>query len=333
MLPDGSWERGLISKGLRPGDGGARFCYFRGCNKKSYSHGRNNRYGDVKDERMMIWPSRYLIPAVLVLAMLLFAACGGTAVEGDGGRPIEKTAVAAGATVEQAPVEATPAPAEPTAAAGEEASPVAAEPTTAAGEEATTPRESPTAAAAAVPEAVEVPFFTPAQQEGPYYTVEKPADRDNDLVALAGATAPAAGEVLEFGGTVYDAGGYPLQGAVIEIWQTDAAGVYLHPNDPGTLDRDRNFQFYGEAQTDEQGMYAFRTILPGLYEPRPRHIHVKVRLDGQELLTTQFYFAGEIDLQGAEAMMLIDARPGEDEAGQAILIGERDIFLNVDGRG
>lgn len=183
------------------------------------------------------------------------------------------------------------------------------------------------------PDAVEVTYFTPAQQEGPYYTVDKPADRDNDLVTFAGATAIPAGQVLEFGGIVYDAGGYPTEGAVVEIWQTDASGVYLHPGDPGTGNRDRNFQFYGEAQTDANGSYMFRTILPGLYEPRPRHIHVKVRLDGQEVLTTQFYFAGEADLQGAEAMMLIDAQPGVDGDGNAILVGQRDIFLNVGAAG
>ena len=176
---------------------------------------------------------------------------------------------------------------------------------------------------------VEVPYLTPAQQEGPYYPVDKLHDRDNDLVLIAGAESLPAGQILEFGGTVYDAGGFPLEGAVVEIWQTDAAGVYLHPNDPGTANRDRNFQFYGEAQTGPDGAYNFRTILPGLYEPRPRHIHVKVKLAGQELLTTQFYFAGEIDLQGPEALMLIDAQPGVDEAGNPILTGQRDIFLNV----
>lgn len=187
-----------------------------------------------------------------------------------------------------------------------------------------TPIPAPTALAP-----VEVTYFTPAQQEGPYYPVDKLPDRDNDLVLLTGAEALAAGQILEFGGTVYDAGGFPLEGAVVEIWQTDAGGVYLHPNDPGTANRDRNFQFYGEAQTGPDGAYNFRTLLPGLYEPRPRHIHVKVKLDGQELLTTQFYFAGEIDLQGPEALMLIDAQPDADEAGNPILSGQRDIFLNV----
>jgi len=127
---------------------------------------------------------------------------------------------------------------------------------------------------------------------------------------------------------VYDANGLPIEGVVVEIWQTDVNGVYLHPGDPGVENRDPNFQSYGEAMTDENGRYHFRTILPGLYEPRPRHIHVKVKLNGQELLTTQFYFAGEIDLQGADDAMLIETEPGQDAAGNPILSGERDIFLN-----
>ena len=179
---------------------------------------------------------------------------------------------------------------------------------------------------------IEVTYFTPSQQEGPYYTVEKPADRDNDLTVLAGAAAPPAGDVLEFGGKVYDANGMPIEGVVLEIWQTDANGVYLHPNDPGTASRDVNFQFYGEAVTAADGSYSFRTILPGLYEPRPRHIHVKVKLDGQELLTTQFYFTGESGApdSGDFTHLNISLVDGQDANGNPILIGERDVVLNAD---
>ena len=285
-----------------------------------------------KVEAYMVTISRLLILAVLLLSIPLLAACDrapGEVVQSTQTEPA--TRVETPASSENAPVEDAAAPAETTASAEEETAELpeatVAEPQTAA-------TGDPAETAAAPPEPfppdpVEVTFFTPEQQEGPYYTVDKPADRDNDLVTFAGATAIPAGQVVEFGGIVYDAGGYPIEGAVVEIWQTDASGVYHHPGDPGTGNRDRNFQFYGEAQTDANGSYMFRTILPGLYEPRPRHIHVKVRLDGQEVLTTQFYFAGEIDLQGAEAMMLIDAQPGVDDDGNAILVGRRDIFLNV----
>lgn len=195
------------------------------------------------------------------------------------------------------------------------------------------PAETQAAAATAGPDApqpIEVTYFTPSQQEGPYYPVEKPADQDNDLVQVAGASGAPAGDVLALSGVVYDATGMPVEDAVVEIWQTDSSGVYDHPGDPGTADRDRNFQFYGESATGPDGVYSFRTIVPGRYEPRPRHIHVKVRRDGVELLTTQFYFGNEINLSGAEANLLIDMAQAEDDAGNPIWVGTRDIVLNVD---
>ena len=170
---------------------------------------------------------------------------------------------------------------------------------------------------------IEVSYITPAQQEGPYYTVDKPADRDNDLTVLDGAAGAPAGDVIEFGGTLYDRNGRVIPNATIEIWQTDANGVYLHPDDPSTAQRDVNFQFYGEAVTDENGRYAFRTVFPGEYEPRPRHIHFKVKLDGETLITSQFYFAS--DNSGQPAPLIITLTPGED----GIQTGQRDIILNV----
>jgi protocatechuate 3,4-dioxygenase beta subunit len=186
---------------------------------------------------------------------------------------------------------------------------------------------------------IEVTYFTPAQGEGPYYTVHKPEDRDNDLTVLQGAPGIPEGEIIEFTGKVYDVGGMPVSGATIEIWQTDKNGVYLHPNDPGTEQRDRNFQFYGEAVSINDGSYGFRTILPGHYEPRPRHIHVKVKFEGKELLTTQFYFEGDAELaneamfnqtEGDGVHLIISLTEEQDTNGNSILIGQRDIVLSVD---
>ena len=183
---------------------------------------------------------------------------------------------------------------------------------------------------------ITVTYFTPAQTEGPYYPVNKPVDRDNDLFVLEGAAGRPAGEILVFGGTVFDGSGMPVRGAVIEIWQTDDNGAYLHPRDPSTSRRDVNFQSYGEAVTGENGSFGFRTIMPGTYEPRPRHIHVKVRLDGKELLTTQFYFssdpAASEDRIFAGAgqdvgALIMEVEGGFDAEGNAALVGRRDIVL------
>ena len=203
---------------------------------------------------------------------------------------------------------------------------------TEAATETTAPREAP----GPDTDRIEVTYFTPVQTEGPYYPVNKPKDRDNDLVDLEGSDGSPAGEILEFGGRLFDASGMPVAGAVVEIWQTDNNGVYLHPNDPGTSRRDPHFQFYGESVTADDGSYRFRTIVPGHYRPRPRHIHVKVRMDGRELLTTQFYFADDPHLasdsvlgratadQSALSMHLYEGT-GTD-LGPA-RIGNRDIVL------
>jgi len=219
-----------------------------------------------------------------------------------------------------------PIPAATTAVITEVEDPVEPEPT--AVKQVPTNESKPLETAVPAIEPITATYFTPTQQEGPYYPINKPEDRDNDLVDLAGAVDFPNGQILEFSGTVYDANGSPLEGIIVEIWQTDANGVYLHPGDPDTDSRDPNFQFYGESVTDATGYYNFRTIFPGQYEPRPRHIHVKIKLDGQELLTTQFYFTGEIDLQGDDAAMLITTEPTQDADGNAILIGQRDIILN-----
>ena len=205
------------------------------------------------------------------------------------------------------------------------------------------PAETPTDVPASEPDTmaatpIEVTYVTPSQAEGPYYTVDKPADRDNDLVTLAGATSLPIGDILAFTGNLYDATGQPVAGAIVEIWQTDSNGIYLHPGDPSTAERDMNFQFYGESPTAVDGSYSFRTILPGQYEPRPRHIHVKVKLDGRELLTTQFYFASDDSRladslfagAGAEAeAMIMSVTEGVDAAGNPILTGVRDIILGM----
>ena len=185
-------------------------------------------------------------------------------------------------------------------------------------------------ASAAAGEPITVTTFTPTQQQGPYYPLEKPADRDNDLVDLKGAAGIPQGDVLSLAGVVYGADGRPLEGVTIEIWQTDHNGIYLHPGDPHYDRRDPNFQFYGESTTGSDGVYSFLTIMPGLYEPRPRHIHVRIHFQGAELLTTQFYFADEAALTGPNATLLIETAYAENDAGAPILIGQRDIFLGIE---
>jgi protocatechuate 3,4-dioxygenase beta subunit len=142
--------------------------------------------------------------------------------------------------------------------------------------------------------------LTPAQVEGPFYPLEIPLDHDADLTVVEGSEEVAAGTPLVLEGVLLRADGSPLEGATIQIWQTDAHGVYLHPGDPGLADRDVAFQGFGESVTDAEGAWAFRTILPEVYGGRPRHIHAKVVAGDQTLLTTQIYFSGgDIPAEGA----------------------------------
>lgn len=131
---------------------------------------------------------------------------------------------------------------------------------------------------------------TPAQSEGPFYPVELPADTDFDLLRQ-GSTPYTRGQAVWLEGVVMDLRGQPVRGAVVEIWQCDVDGHYRHPLDGGRSDP--AFQSFGRVAVDAQGRYRFRTIRPAAYRGRTPHIHVKVRLDRRELLTTQLYVAGD----------------------------------------
>ncbi len=132
---------------------------------------------------------------------------------------------------------------------------------------------------------------TPRASEGPFYPVEIPSDHDNDLVRIDSLVREAGGETLKLRGVVTDTGAKPLAGAVVEIWQCDANGVYRHPGDPRPTLRDTAFQGFGQTTTDGDGRFSFRTILPVPYPGRTPHIHAKIVIGGQPVLTTQFYLA------------------------------------------
>lgn len=135
--------------------------------------------------------------------------------------------------------------------------------------------------------------ITPGQTEGPFYPVALPADLDADLVRVQGQAAQAVGHVTHVSGRVLDKRGGVVRGAMVEIWQCDANGIYNHPQDRGQNRRDAAFQGYGRVQVDGEGRYAFRTIRPVAYPGRTPHIHYKIHAPGAGTLTTQMYVAGE----------------------------------------
>jgi protocatechuate 3,4-dioxygenase, beta subunit len=192
------------------------------------------------------------------------------------------------------------------------------------------------AAIVAPPGLAAAPVPTPGQTEGPFYPVAFPPDVDNDLVLLKGSEARALGQVVHIGGQVIDTAGRPKPGAVVEIWQCDANGIYRHPRAPGQGRIDNAFQGYGRTEVDAGGSYRFRTIKPVPYPGRTPHIHFAVTVPGQGRLVTQMYIEGEplnerdgvlrgIRDARARSSVIVALAPSRAEAGA--LQGRFDIVL------
>ena len=134
---------------------------------------------------------------------------------------------------------------------------------------------------------------TPPQTEGPFYPDKLPLDTDNDLLVINDAINPSVGQVTWLSGRVLDSKGHPVRNALVEIWQADGNGVYLHSKSDSGGRRDANFQGFGRFMTGSTGEYLFRTIKPVPYPGRTPHIHFAVKHKGQPKFITQCYIAGE----------------------------------------
>jgi protocatechuate 3,4-dioxygenase beta subunit len=130
---------------------------------------------------------------------------------------------------------------------------------------------------------------TPAQMEGPFYPDKLPLDTDNDLIVINDSLTPSVGEITWLSGRILGSGGQPLRNAVVEIWQCDNNGAYLHSGTTNAERRDKNFQGFGRFLTGSTGEYLFRTIKPVPYPGRTPHIHFQVKVKGQDPFTTQCY--------------------------------------------
>ena len=157
-----------------------------------------------------------------------------------------------------------------------------------------------TIAATLIPASVKAEEYqaTAKQTEGPYYPRHKQLDKNADMTKVGRNSASALGEVLIISGRVFDTDGKPVKGAIIDIWQADKNGRYLHEDAPDSSPIDANFQYWAQIKSDEEGKYQVKTIKPGKYPAmgdwvRPPHIHFKVARSGLKELTTQMYFANE----------------------------------------
>ena len=152
---------------------------------------------------------------------------------------------------------------------------------------------------------------------------------DNDLT-VHGASGSPQGERIIVAGRLVDEDGRPVPQALIEIWQTNAAGRYPHVRDTHPAPLDPNFTGAGRTETDAEGRYSFTTIKPGAYpwrnHPnawRPAHIHFSIF--GTSFLTrlvTQMFFPGD-PLFGQDPVL----QSIHDERARARLVSQFDLEL------
>ncbi len=136
---------------------------------------------------------------------------------------------------------------------------------------------------------------------GPVYGHDSLGPLDNDLTRNGRRTGEPLGERIIVTGRVLDEDGRPVPHTLVEVWQANAAGRYIHKVDQHDAPLDPNFFGGGRCVTDAEGRYTFMTIKPGAYPWgnhhnawRPNHIHFS--LFGPSFATrlvTQMYFPGD----------------------------------------
>jgi protocatechuate 3,4-dioxygenase, beta subunit len=134
---------------------------------------------------------------------------------------------------------------------------------------------------------------------GPQFGEGDVRETDADLT-MHGDGEPL-GERIIVHGRVTDSAGLPVANSLVEVWQANAGGRYIHQKDQHPAPLDPNFIGAGRALTDDEGRYRFVTIKPGPYPWRnhsnawrPAHIHFSLfgRAFTQRLVT-QMYFPGD----------------------------------------
>jgi protocatechuate 3,4-dioxygenase, beta subunit len=164
---------------------------------------------------------------------------------------------------------------------------------------------------------------TLSELTGPVYGTDEIGPLDNDLTKNAAVNGQPIGERIIVTGRILDEYNKPVPNALIEIWQANACGRYIHKLDQHPAPLDPNFTGAGRLLTDTNGEYRFTTIRPGAYPWRnhqnawrPAHIHFSVfGTNFISRLVTQMYFPGD-------PLLLLDPilQGIPDEAGQQRLV-------------
>ena len=140
---------------------------------------------------------------------------------------------------------------------------------------------------------------TLSEVTGPVYGHERMGELDHDLTRQHGGEP--LGERIIVTGRVLDGDSRPVRNALVEIWQCNAAGRYIHQVDQHPAPLDPNFTGVGRCVTDSAGHFRFVTIKPGAYPWRNhenawRAQHIHFSLFGRSFvqrLVTQMYFPGD----------------------------------------
>jgi protocatechuate 3,4-dioxygenase alpha subunit len=156
---------------------------------------------------------------------------------------------------------------------------------------------------------------TPSQTGGPYVHIGlAPAQAGFDIFSNnfgnVLTTPETKGERIRLEGRVLDGSGSPVNDALLEIWQANAAGRYAHPGDTQDKELDPAFRGFGRTGSDfDTGVYTFETIKPG---PVPAnngglqapHILMLIFARGINLgLHTRVYFDDEATANAADPVL------------------------------
>lgn len=143
-------------------------------------------------------------------------------------------------------------------------------------------------------------------------------ESDSDLTTNACRNGAPVGERLVVSGRVLTEDDQPVPSVLVEVWQANAAGRYVHRNDQHDAPLDPNFSGQGRCVTNADGVYRFISIEPGAYPVpgtgiwRPKHIHFSVfGPHWTSRLVTQMYFPGDplLDLDPIFQSIPESARP------------------------
>jgi protocatechuate 3,4-dioxygenase beta subunit len=143
--------------------------------------------------------------------------------------------------------------------------------------------------------------LTRTERTGPLGLDQRFAAGPADLSRSSGGGPQAIGQLIRVSGRLTDEDGRPVSGAVIELWQANSAGRYIHEIDRNNAPLDPNFTGQGRILTGPEGEYQFLSIKPGAYPVlesgwwwRPPHIHFSVfGTSWMDRYITQIFFPGE----------------------------------------